>query len=432
MPDKLTLSDLRDAVAGSGGAFRRRVRLQPAGGSGDKVFPPTYVGAVYAIERRHVDGEVKECAVLDSVQSQANRIEEALQDAVDDGRLRLPLVVVDFSGIEGLEDIGRVTSLEAPHRIVDAILRDSELDGLRFRESEMGRHLNEASIRNATPVFDLSPVSLVFGLWDSHGPKGGLGAKFERAMVSEIVAFGVEYGVRTGGRIDPLGIQREAATVFATPEGGWTLDEKAAARDKGKPRKVGGQRGEGKPSEIGHGNVAPGFGTYTKSVGIRDPLSANRDALVREGNVAPGGVTMDFALQTTVLSLPVLRRLRFPIDGTRDTNADTAARVSLVALALCGATLSGVRGYDLRSRCALWPETNAPWELLVRPGQGSREFDLDPVSAIQLVEEAAESARKAGLAWNEKPVTLRPSAQLVELVRRSRTRPAQGAEEDES
>lgn len=50
----LTLEVVRDAVKGSAAAFRCRRRLQPAGGEGDKVFPPTFAGAVYAIEQRRI------------------------------------------------------------------------------------------------------------------------------------------------------------------------------------------------------------------------------------------------------------------------------------------------------------------------------------------------------------------------------------------
>jgi hypothetical protein len=38
----LQLQDLVDAVSGTAGALRCWTRLQPAGGAGDKVFPPTY------------------------------------------------------------------------------------------------------------------------------------------------------------------------------------------------------------------------------------------------------------------------------------------------------------------------------------------------------------------------------------------------------
>ena len=37
----IEFSDLRDAVS-QGAAFRRIRTLQPVGGKGDKIFPPTY------------------------------------------------------------------------------------------------------------------------------------------------------------------------------------------------------------------------------------------------------------------------------------------------------------------------------------------------------------------------------------------------------
>ena len=137
-----SLQELDEAVRGSAAAFRCRRRLQPAGGAGDKVFPPTFAGAVYATERRRVPGrnEAVDCVLLDSVQSQANRMEMALQEAVDAGRITVPLVEVDFTeyGPTGdvdadqkagrlLDAVGKVSSLQAPHRASDAILRDSEL-----------------------------------------------------------------------------------------------------------------------------------------------------------------------------------------------------------------------------------------------------------------------------------------------------------------
>ena len=37
----LSLDQLKSAVAGNAAAFRCRRKLQPGGGAGDKVFPPT-------------------------------------------------------------------------------------------------------------------------------------------------------------------------------------------------------------------------------------------------------------------------------------------------------------------------------------------------------------------------------------------------------
>lgn len=48
----LTLDIVKNAVAGTAAAFRCVTEYQPAGGPGDKVFPPTYEGGKYAEEER--------------------------------------------------------------------------------------------------------------------------------------------------------------------------------------------------------------------------------------------------------------------------------------------------------------------------------------------------------------------------------------------
>src|SRR6266568_445578 len=121
----LTLDRLRQAVA-KDAAIRRVQRLQPAGGPGDKIFPPTYPGergtdpARHIFETRRIDGKDIRCVLIDSVQSQANRLEEGLLAALRSGRIGLPHLVVDFAGQSApngidVADLGSVTSLDAPH-----------------------------------------------------------------------------------------------------------------------------------------------------------------------------------------------------------------------------------------------------------------------------------------------------------------------------
>ena len=133
---KQLFTRLREAVTGAGSALRCTIRLQPAGGPGDKVFPPTYRDdrnrTVYATEERLIDGVLVPCVLLDSVQSQANRLEQALHTAIELDVLPFPLLATEVEGH------GRVTVLEAPHRVYDAILRDSTLDGIPFRQSALG------------------------------------------------------------------------------------------------------------------------------------------------------------------------------------------------------------------------------------------------------------------------------------------------------
>ena len=380
----LDLKTLNSAMTSSAAAFRSRTRLQPAGGEGDKVFPPTYAGAVYAKEDRQINRAKVPCVLLDSVQAQANRLEEALQRALDAGTLKsIPVLNVDFTGLGLLDEIGRVSSLEAPHRIADAILRDSLHDGQPFRKSELGKSLDQASLQNATPLYKLCPTALIFGLWDSTGPKGGLGAKFQRALVSEIIGVNAEIGVKTSSRIDPLGM-RAAAKVIKKSDGSYEL-----AGDKAKDGVS--------PSEVNHGNIPPDI---TKPGGA-------------------GGATLDYAEQTIVLSLPALRKLRFPVDGKTTPERDAAARTVLVALALTAATLAAESGFDLRSRCLLWPTDVMKWELLETPGKAPTEFTITAKDAIKLLEEAVLAAEKVGLVWQKEPVKLTPSPNLVALLKRS-------------
>ncbi len=391
MATELDLRTLRDAVAGTAAAFRCITGYQPVGGPGDKVFPPTYEGGKYATEER-IDPktrEVRKCVLLDSVQSQANRMELALLEAHRAGDLALPQVMTRFDQDTLLKRF-TVSSLEAPHRIADALFRDSLLDGAIFRESESGRVLDTADIRNATGLFGLCPTALVFGLWDSTGPRGGLGAKFQRALVSEIVGYDAVDGVRTSSRIDPAQIMLGAGPLYeresasdATPT--WTLNEGAG---KGKLKKT------GRPSEANHGNVTPG--------------------------IVDGGFTISGARQTTTLSLAVLRRLRFPLDGGAESErqVDLAARTALAALGLAAGTFA--RGdVDLRSRCQLFPESESVWQLLDLPGQTPEEFELDANAGVELLREAIREAKRSGLPWVDEPVELVPSPDLVELVRKS-------------
>jgi len=420
----LSFESLKEVVR-SGAAARCRVTLQPAAGEGTKVFPPTYAGAVYATEKRRIPGyeQPVDCVLLDSVQSQANRMEEALQLAIDTGRfanagVSIPLIEVDFTPffpgtdkaepLRLLEPVGKVTSLQAPHRIVDAILRDSIVaeDNKPFRakaekdESTYGQRLRRVSAQNATALFELCPTALLFGMWDSTGPKGGLGAKFERAIVSEIVGVNSVSGVRTSSRIDPLGIQLEAGPVYQADESqiaAWTLDSAKAKQEKGVPLKCG---KDGKPSEINHGNIKP-------------------DLKDKTGQPFHGGVTISSAEQTIVLSFPALRRLRFPVDGKLDATVDEAARTVLAALGLCAATLAVEEGFDLRSRCLLWPTDMLAWELLARPGTIDKGLTLSGDEAIKLLGDAVDAAAQLKYTWRKERLRLVPSDDLVKLVVKS-------------
>lgn len=167
MSQTLTLEGFKKLVEGDAVAIRGRAILEPAGGPGDKVFPPSHsvdkndrrAGAKYAFESRRRNNTEVPCVLLDSVQSQANRMEEALQSLWMDKKLTLPVLEVNMS--KPAPEIGKVTSLTAPHRVADALLRDSILDGVLFRSSSLGRSFTDATPRNAGPLFKVCPTGLL-------------------------------------------------------------------------------------------------------------------------------------------------------------------------------------------------------------------------------------------------------------------------------
>ncbi len=422
----LTLEVLTNAVAGGAAAIRTVTRLEPAGGPGDKVFPPTYVKersaeTKYAMERRHIDGREVATVLLDSVASQANRFEEALLEGWRRRELAFPVVQVDFAKEEGLEDLEQITALQAPHRIADALLRDSVLDGLPFRHGRVGKEVTDARPDQATAMFKYCPTALIFGVWDSTGPKGGLGAKFQRCLVSEIVGMDATAGVKTASRIDPAGIQTKAGPIYKhkDPEQEWTVDPKEAEVVKGgKPvefSRSGGDGKKGSPSAINHGNIPP---------------SIESDA---------GGVTMSHAVQTTVLTLAGLRRLRFQTscsgerirDEKRDT-AEVAARSALAALALAAIVYQRENDFDLRSRSILVAKGPLVFEMIGRDGSEPTVFSLSKAEAAALVKAAEQEARGHGLGWDPNPITLTPAPKLAGLIRKSREVAASGDADSEA
>lgn len=390
-----TVDSLHAAVTGGVVAFRLRARLQPAGGPGDKVFPPTYATGQddrdhetkYATEERMIDGRRVPSVLLDSVASQANRMELALLRARERDGLSLPLIAVDFGPT--LPELGRISALEAPHRVYDAILRDATLDGTAFRASELGRRLTDASPSDARAMLEHCPTALLFGAWDSTGPRGGRGHKFQRALVSEVVGIDFATGTKVGSRIDPL--QISASVRLSIPKedsDAWTVD----ATGKSKQR----------PSEVNHSNIAP----------------------TRDGEA--GGVTLDHALHTAVLSLPALRRLRF---GNWDDARSDAARTLLAALGLLALVLQRRVGYDFRSRCTLVPE--GPVALEQVGADGSRDpLPLSVAEARALFDAALARAREQGVPWAEDEVVLRPMPKLVQLVEASQQLMAAGGPAD--
>lgn len=404
--DSATLAKMVDKDA----ALRRRQRLQPIGGKGDKIFPPTYPGdgrndpPRHVFERRFLDGEEIWCVLVDSVQSQANRLEECLLTLIREkaADISIPHLVVDFTNSD-LTGIHQITSLDAPHRVYDAIFRDSLLNGKPFMESEIGKRVAKASTSDASELLTISPTALLFGSWHSTGEGGGIGAKFARSLVSEIIAINVPVnfdnsksrelsfkvksgndlvsvepisaGRRTGSRIDPLGVLRKVE-VFKG-QNGWDVTAAGAGKNAKKVR----------PSEINHGNIAP--------------------------SVQPLGITCDYLEHTFVLSFAALRRLHF---GSPEK--DLTGRALLAAVGLLAIAEQDAQGYALRSRCDLVCDGKKTLEVVHTDGS-TADLSLERQEIHKTYTEAFKAAKNAGFQFSDEPIKLTPQEKLVEIIRKS-------------
>lgn len=377
--------------------LRLRLRLQPLYGKGEIIFPCTVAGGKYQSSKRRIPGysESVECTIIDSVQSQANRMEDALLADIRAGNIFLPYIVTDFSAVQGLlKPIGAITCFEAPHRIFDAIIRDSVDDqGTHFPFTAEGEAAIKANSRDASALFAISPASLLFGSWDSTGVSGGLGEKYTRCVVSELVAVNTERAERAGTRIDPLNIAASEDPKNILEE---TKDEIWSMIAKNRKKFE-------KPSRLNHSSVI----------------------WPEESKPVHGGVTCDYIQQSTTISLPAIRRLGFPIENTERS---LAAQTVLAAIALHAAALNVERGWHLRSRCDLMlDEGQTPtWEII---GTTTEAISLPATVTRQFLLDSIAEAKKAGLPWRDEPIRLKPSKALAALVVKSqeahRTSPAE-------
>ncbi|HEX8202909.1 MAG TPA: type I-U CRISPR-associated RAMP protein Csb1/Cas7u [Isosphaeraceae bacterium] len=426
------VQQLTGACRGGVAAVRIVTRLEPVGGDGDKIFPPTYEGGHYATERRRIDGQELVCVLLDSVASQANRMEQALLAAFERGECDIPVLTVSVARSGSLAGtLTRVTALDAPHRVTDAIFRDSQWKGKPFRDSPEGKRIVAARMENATALFEYCPMALIFGYWDSQAGGGVHSAKVARALVSEILGLNAVFGRRTSSRIDPLGIEK-GVVIYKSDKETWTFDEKEATKDKkGKPVRT-------KPSEVNHGNVTPSIsedpeprdfkfddelktesGRHRLNLEVRWPAAAKDRDVERPRS---GGVTIAEARQTTVLSFPQLRRLRFP-DPKRPKETsperDVAGRTVLAALALYAVALQFNDQYQLRSRCQLTPIEPSRFEFIGATARDVEVVEIAKEAARAAFDLARARAKEVGLEWSGGWIELEPSAKLAELVRKS-------------
>lgn len=229
MNGKTNLKDLSEIIHGCQG-IEILVPLRNTH-PGGLVRPPIYFFGnqpSWVKEHRYLNGQVKEVVLLDSIESQANRLESLLRSNVP-----LPDVVVQFSN--GLT----VSQYEAPHRIFDAIFGFSYLNGTPFFKSRIFDEIEKGGPQAEKVLFRYAPLVLLFGGWHSHGDISPEKApKWPRLVTLEVIGTDPLEAHRTRSRNDPLGISEDALPEHL----------KDALKDMGK---------KGKSSELGLGQLPP-------------------------------------------------------------------------------------------------------------------------------------------------------------------------------
>ncbi len=163
-----------------------REPLMPVEGADGVVFPATFAAGDGFPGGYNIDSDAgRNVALIDSVGSQANRIEPIFLEG-EYAKL-VPQVEVTAGD-------RTVSILEAGHRAGDALVRCSSL-GPRLREAF------QAVLKgDATDLAKIAPTSLVFGVWDSRDTQ----AKLPRVLASTIRAFDVRPLTRGAVYIPPL------------------------------------------------------------------------------------------------------------------------------------------------------------------------------------------------------------------------------------
>ena len=158
-----------------------REHLVPVEGEDGVFFPATYAAAE---DRRVFPGgynidtfdDGSNICLVDSVGSQANRIEPIFDARSHDGKYGnlVPQLTVKAGEKE-------ISIFEAGHRAGDALVRCSEL------QQELHDAFQAVLKNDAAPLARIAPTSLVFGVWDSRDTQ----AKLPRVVTSAIRAFNV-------------------------------------------------------------------------------------------------------------------------------------------------------------------------------------------------------------------------------------------------
>ena len=374
MSRNLELNDLKRAVQpGQATTLTSITRLQPAAGPHASIAPARYTRdqtGVYAYETRFVAGEPVRTVLVDSKSSAANRLETAIEDAIEDGHAlltRMPRVEVTY---EANGELRTFSDLTLPHRLFDAHIRAGTIDGKPTTQHDAYVAARNASPANAWDILALSPITVAFGGWDSH--RKTRQGRYPSILVGEIIGVLADQeserpreARHSGARVDPvaagLKIEQEEMKKLVDLQ----------AHELGKKNVDKAKTGKLKPSELGFGAIPPGV----------EELA---------------GIATREIIRSHVLSFALLRRLRFG----KGPEGDESIRALLAALLLNALARSDSELY-LRANAHLVEAERPVVKIDLRGGEQIALAPLTIEAMDAVLQEAYEHARAtAGLDWS--------------------------------
>jgi CRISPR-associated protein Csb1 len=292
-------------------------------------------------------GQQRSVCVIDSIPSQANRVEPAFGRLTDKDGSPVRLVPKAVVRARVNNEIMDVDLLEAGHRAADAVVRMSS------KGTDLANATRSRQKGDSVPLAKLAPTSLVFGMWDSRET----GVKVPRLINSIIRAHDVlEY--RRSSQFNPA-MDFEAAGVVRE------------TRDK-------------ELSEVGMDGAL---------------------AIFQHGGIeARGGICRDAAINLCTLRDIVAKSRPKPeskpekpdyeeLTEPEDIRAETKTlQRYILGLAMVAITYFDGKTLNLRQGCLLVGVADKPMmRVLVDPDGAEKPFDIDREGAISYATAAAEA-----------------------------------------
>ncbi len=351
---------------------QRLLAVEGTDGEDQVIFPPTYADVGYNIDRLSDGTRV---ALIDSVGSQANRLEPAFKS--DSGHA-LSGLVPQIDIVLRTEDCGNCDTckkdkrkktdvcetpwkekrslFELAHRAADAVVQSSP--SLLPEVEKAFATLRKTG--NAVPLCTIAPTSLVFGCWDS---RGGSGEKRPRLVRAIIRAWDVD--------------DLHSAAQFNSISKALSDDDREALEKEAKSKKK-------KLSSAGFADAPATFRKVSTSAGVEMKEfrngRPNPDRRILGGIVVRGPIRRDITV-----NLVALRGL---VGG--DPKQTAALRKYLLALSLLSAT-TDIELF-LREGCNLrYADVADQWLIVPRRGD-KQQVDLASEASQKVLREYAETA----------------------------------------